>query len=156
MTAAPEITVDTCAAARVAAALRLAPREIRKELLLVLRGAARLVATDARTLLRRGGADLPNRRTGRLARSIRSRKARGLAYLVSSEQPGGAPVGKFFETSLEKPRFTAAKRGRQPRGVLQQRPFLTRALDARRDETQAAIAAAIDKALRDSVAAAGR
>lgn len=135
------VQVDTGPAKRLLAAVGKLPRGLKKEVADAVRRAAQDVARDARSLIRSkatrrrksGGSkagEPPVSRTGALARSIKVVKGRrdGLSYKVQSSF-----VGRFLEVGTSK-------------GV-QQRPFLTRALAARSEQTFTDIVAAVNRAL---------
>ena len=131
-----EIEIDDREARVVIAALRKIPRAMTRPLWAALRTSAQDVAGDTRRLLRgRRGTSRPGeppaRRTGLLARSIRTRRGRDFSYQILTRPD--AFHGRFLETGTAERR--TRRRGR--RGRLEPRPFLTAALAARRDAVEA-------------------
>ena len=127
-----EIVINSTAAAQTVKFLEALPSEIKRGIALELRELAKVTARDARSLLRskRGGGSSPGGppalRTGALARSIRFKRGRrdGLSYLVSATEF----YGRFLETALD-------------------RPFITLAVDRRRDQFRDRIVNAIQRAI---------
>lgn len=131
-----EFQVDTGKAQRLLDAIGKLPKGLKAEVANAVRRSAQDVARDARALIRSkatrrrkaGGSragEPPVGRTGALARSIKTVRARrdGLAYRVQSSY-----VGRFLETKLD-------------------RPFITRALAARSEQTYTEIVSAIELTL---------
>ena len=117
------------------------PRQMTREIALAVRESAKEVAQETRRLLRRkrsrGGvveASSPGKppalRTGALAHSIGFRRVRrdGLAYVVEAREF----YGKFLEL------------GRAPR------PFISLAMETKRDRIEARLVAAITRTLEDA------
>ncbi len=144
-----KVTVDDRQAKRAIRALNAAPRRMTSEILRALREASRDVAKETRVLLRksRGQASKPGqppaRQTGTLAKNIRFRRARGLAYNVLVARDGY--YGKFHETGTEE---RSSKRGR--RGRLEPRPFLTAAREDLDNDITDRIRGAIERSLREA------
>jgi hypothetical protein len=147
------------AAAALVNLLRVLPNELRKNIALAVRDGARAVAEDARDLLSRtrakgrrykvgpltaiivGGANAssrpgepPAQQSGELRRSLRVVKHRrdGLAYRIETEF-----YALFLEGGASGP---GARR-------LDRRPFLSVALEQRRDMIEAILAEQIERAL---------
>ncbi len=175
-----EIKVDTSKARATVALLRRLPKEIRKGVSDALRDEAKIVAKDAKALLRGGkkqggtlaAGEPPRSRTGRLLRSIRQRRGRGgLSYLVESrDDPKKGPVALWLEMGTEHGGRGVTHRSTRlvTRGGVAQvvrsrrsarvggrqrmpsHPFLTLALERRAKQVEQAVGAAITKALREA------
>lgn len=169
-----EITADTAQAARTVRALRRLPAALRRDIAQSLRASALEVARTTRQLLRRGRGpsapgEPPARRSGTLARSIRTKRGRGgLSYSVLAlPHPTRGPVALFLEAGTTSGGKRVTLRTRDKRGTLSRRsarqggsqrtaprPFLTLALDRHRDaianRVGAAIGAALERAGRES------
>ena len=136
-----EFQVDTGNAKRLLDAIGKLPKGLKAEVANAVRRSAQDVARDSRALIRSkaagrrkaGGSragEPPVGRSGDLARSIKTVRARrdGLAYRVQSSY-----IGRFLEVGTS--------RGLQPR------PFITRALAARSEQTYSEIVSAIERTL---------
>ncbi|MBL8659386.1 MAG: hypothetical protein JNM75_06480 [Rhodospirillales bacterium] len=145
-----KIEIDDREARVVVAALRRIPRAMTRPLWAALRESARDVAADTRRLLRGGRGtsrpgEAPARRSGLLARSIRTRRGRDFSYQVMTRPD--AYYGRFLETG------TAERMSRRPRarrGRIEPRPFLTKALEGRRDAIDTRIAQAMTRVIEDA------
>jgi len=140
---------------RFSRALLRMPKTARREMSLALRAAAQDVAKGARSLLRAGSSPSapgqpPGRRTGALSRSIRTRLSRrGFTAYAFAAYGKSRKEGQYYALFLEEgtaPRFT---RRRGPRGRLESRPFLTRALADAQPQISSRIEAAIAAILRE-------
>jgi hypothetical protein len=144
------IEVDVRQARAVNDALRKIPRAMTRPIWEVLRTGARDVAGDARRRTRSGrGPSAPGqppaRASGLLSRSIRTRRGRDFSYQILTAPE--AYYGRFLETGTTE---RISRRPRARRGRLEPRPFLTAALDARKDEVFARLAATINRVLEDA------
>lgn len=163
-----KIEVDTAVARATADFIKTLPRNIRRQISDVLREQSKLVARDARAILK--DEKPPRSRTGETARQTRHKRGRGgLSYLVETKaHPKKGPVALWLEygTSRGGKRktqrthvFTTDRKGitqlrvhrRSVRFGGAQRnppyPFITAALEKRQEAIQRALAKAIAEAL---------